>query len=831
MPPDSASAKLPIKSIRLPKRSLFICCWIILGLAAALALLYFPGVPLSQAAPPADVSARPLQQGPSCPLDVAVVFDISGSMDYESNCYGCWVKNPIKSDIMAFPYPTNGDYRPLTSAILSGSLCTATPTAIISGSTEVLAHEAELYSRIGPLPSPWDFENHLPGSSRWVLQRVAGTGAAEDAYIRSHPFTTYNQSYIGNFPILQGMSYNDECFTVGQCWKTRGDALGEVAPNEVPYVEYDFTPPWSGATNIWARVQGGWSATGYAVEWNGSTPQDNPSAYRYLTQYEKAIFWQVSTQAVQGGTYSNIVAGDRGDQDSDPLSNSEWRWLKLGSATTTQNVQATLRLYQGSSGFSVDKILLTNDSTGSTGVAVQNDGTGLASGDLRMLLTQNSGQGPAATAGSATREACNQCNPEFGLTIGPGSCSCKMTPADTAVSGSYQGGGSGQGCTNVLTTLNNLNNDLFADQVFIRNAQEAVKHLAQQLDPRFDQLGFVVFDSSVRSDSANRAKLQCLRWAETNDPNGLTQCYDPSTDPISYTQIFQGIENQNNNGGSNIAEGLCEGLEELGISIEPYNSDTVTHECSSSSDDGKACDRGGAARKTLLLITDGAPNSTSSSMCGSDIKWRGKVGTNTAPYNCSIWFAAQAANNNIPLYIIGLGPGASKDLLAAMATGTDPNPVSGDDGYYFAGQGQFFAVSDLTDLNAAVESILAQMRSCQISPQIASTSGYTVSTTQPLTIHLENHSPAAGPYDIYLNDNAGGAYRICTNVPTDALSRTAPDPACDLSSIPAGLYDLYSTVAGTINPRLAAASQQVEILSGGSSSASPIYLPVIVKNK
>jgi len=40
-------------------------------------------------------------------LDVVVVFDISGSMDYETNCFGCWVKDPAK-DIMTNPYPTNG---------------------------------------------------------------------------------------------------------------------------------------------------------------------------------------------------------------------------------------------------------------------------------------------------------------------------------------------------------------------------------------------------------------------------------------------------------------------------------------------------------------------------------------------------------------------------------------------------------------------------------------------------------------------------------------------------------------------------------------------------
>lgn len=644
-------------------------------------------------------------------LDVAVVFDISGSMDFESNCFGCWVKNSgLSADIMNNPYPTNGTYRPLTSTILSGNLCTANPTPVTSGSAKALVHEAELYSRMGPVPSPWDFENHLLGSSRWVLQRVAGTGAAEDAYIRAHPFTTYSQSDINNAPAIQGMSYNSECFSVGQCWKTRGTAIGEVAPNEVPYVEYDFTPNWSGTTYIWARVQGGYSQNGYAVEWNGIAPQSNPSSYRFLTQYEKAIFWQVGTQTVQGGSYSNIVAGNRGTQDSGPLDNSEWRWLKLGSATTSQNVQTTLRLYQGSSGFSVDKIIFTNDSTGSNGVAVENNGTGLSSGDLRTLLTQNSGKGPAATAGSATREACNYCNPEFGLTIGPAQCSCKKNPTDTAVTGLYQAGGSGLGCYRVLTTTNNLSNDLFADQAPIRNAQEAVKNFAKRLDPKFDQLGFVVFDTYVRSDSANRAKLQCLRWAGQNDTDGVAGCYDPGTDPISYTKVFQGVENQNNNGGTNIAEGMREGLEELGISLEPYNSDTITHECSDGSDDGKACDRLGAARRILILMTDGSPNSTSASMCGSDVKWRGKEGANTAPYNCAIWFAQRAANANVVVYTIGIGSGANQSLLTAMAEGVDPDPASGDNGFYFDKRGgKYYPAVKPSDLDQIFTDILGNV--------------------------------------------------------------------------------------------------------------------------
>ncbi|MFN8453602.1 MAG: hypothetical protein U0401_02845 [Anaerolineae bacterium] len=48
------------------------------------------------------------------------------------------------------------------------------------------------------------------------------------------------------------------------------------------------------------------------------------------------------------------------------MDNTRWRWIKLGSTQTLSGTSYTLKLYQGSAGYSVDKIVFTNDSFGST---------------------------------------------------------------------------------------------------------------------------------------------------------------------------------------------------------------------------------------------------------------------------------------------------------------------------------------------------------------------------------------------------------------------------------------------------------------------------------
>ncbi|HRV93875.1 MAG TPA: hypothetical protein P5526_17085, partial [Anaerolineae bacterium] len=285
---------------------------------------------------------------------------------------------------------------------------------------------------------------------------------------------------------------------------------------------------------------------------------------------------------------------------------------------------------------------------------------------------------------------------------------CKTGSTDSS-SSDYGAGGAGIGCTQVLSPTNQLNNDLFHDKDPIRTEKEGVKYLANLLDPAIDQLGLVAFSNNVYNGTTHgiqqRAELQCLRWAAENDPQGVLKCFDPATNPISFTQVIKSVEIHDNTGGTNISEGLREGLEELGI--EAGNNTGIDSNCSPGINDKSVCDRQGTARRVLILLTDGVPNDDDN--CPASNLWMGEHGQGSQDYDCAIYYAQQAANQNVSLFTIGLGPGFDPDLLAAMATGVDP--TTGD--VYFAPRcGQFFAVPRANDLDLVFEGIVEAARNC-----------------------------------------------------------------------------------------------------------------------
>lgn len=108
--------------------------------------------------------------------------------------------------------------------------------------------------------------------------------------------------------------------------------------------------------------------------------------------------------------------------------------------------------------------------------------------------------------------------------------------------------------------------------------------------------------------------------------------------------------------------------------------------------------------------------------------------------------------------------------------------------------------------------------------RIWSVSGYNnIQQSDVLRVHLENHA-SSQKYNIYLADGSGTTYLICgdenptaNGVTTDAQNRT--DVNCPLAptGIPPGTYDLYSTVSPSTSPRVAAAPEPVQIVSGGDA--------------
>ncbi|MCB0197019.1 MAG: DUF11 domain-containing protein [Anaerolineae bacterium] len=769
------------------------------------------------------------------PLDIAVVFDTSGSMGYEATCFDCWepaAKNDPKFDVIANPWPNNGYFNPLPD-ITTNNICSQAPQSIVHSTGKYVVHEAEHYSRDVPWQG-WRFEQRQPGQGFWVIQRTDRNASGTDArgsYIRAHPFPVYSQSNVNDYPQLQGAAYNNECFSSdpstnfmsGACWASKANILDEpVPPSTPPYVEYDFTPDWSGNTHVWIRAQG---SGNYGWEWNGSSPGDNPSGYRNLPAWRKAIFWQVGKadgsdwELVSGRSYTNLdQSGDFRHPESD-----NWRWLKLGSVPTTSGVRHTLRLFQGSAGFQVDKIIFTDFDGGDRNTTIEENDLGTVRGNsfgittaFKNFLKQDGWHGPAATPGSGTREACNVCNPVFGNDVTPAECSCKTSSSDSA-SSDYGAGGSGVGCTQVLTPTNNLENDLYHDEDPIRSAKEAVKNFAAQLDPKFDQMGLVAYSNEVYNGQTStvvgnikqRAELQCIQWAAKNTTQGVQKCYDPATNPISYTSLIRTVEIHNNTNGTNIPVGMREGLEELGV--ETPNNTNINSNCAPDTNDKSVCDRQGAAQRILILMTDGVPNDDDSDdaegcPAAASGLWQGDFGQGRRAYDCSIYYAQQAAANDVALFTIGMGPGIYPDLLAAMSTGTDPTT---DDVYFEHNCGAFFSVANLDALDDVFDQIETLARNCSqsvLDPQISSANGYILAQSDPLIAHLVDHQ--AIPYNIYLAAADGSTYPICLNVLPGG-----DDPACALDTVPPGGYELYSVVAGSQNPRVAVAPELVIVVA------------------
>jgi hypothetical protein len=544
----------------------------------------------------------------------------------------------------------------------------------------------------------------------------ASGGVDCSAYVQARTFTTYQGA---DYPFLNGASFNADCFqgdggttATTQCWNGLVVDRGGPAPYgiaNIPVLEYDFTPPWSGDTYIWIRAQGGGKQ---AFKWAGYYPlrADCPSDADTRTcmennwGYYDNVYWQVvkgdgTPYVITENNHTKALGANRkAVEDTDNWRDNRavpdrWAWVRLGSVNVPAGQQHTLKLYQGSTGYKIDKIVFTTNPHGS-------------SGSPPNAINQNSGKGPRLTQGSATREACNVCNPLYGYTVNPGDCSCWKQPWDTTL-------GSGTGCSNVpagTVDYSTLNDDLYKGLQPIRGSQEAIKRFALKLNPRFDQVGFVAFETNVVT---SRSKLMCLRYADKYTTEGAPKCFDDEAFPgttISYTNVLKSIEAQLPLGGTNIAAGLDEALEELGV--KTHTNSYVDNSCSLTNNDGKTCDRGGAARKVIILLTDGTPSSSPNCTGAPDYvdMWDNPdYSPEDRDYECAMYYAAVAANNNVTVYTIGLGGGVETDILTALATGIDPRGTDPDVSAVFAGKGKFYHAVNTGLLDGIFDEILSNI--------------------------------------------------------------------------------------------------------------------------
>lgn len=169
--------------------------------------------------------------------------------------------------------------------------------------------------------------------------------------------------------------------------------------------------------------------------------------------------------------------------------------------------------------------------------------------------------------------------------------------------------------------------DLWDDEQPIRASVEAAKGFVRKLNPRFDQVGLVTYSSSA----SIRSKLQCVRRL------GRDSC---DMDVLENTVIDE-LDDTHADGGTNIAEGIQDGITVLSNRSNQYGRPAAAH--------------------IMILMTDGEANTGS---CGDSDDW---PNDDERAKDCVIFRAREARNNGIVIYTITLGEGADIELLSHVA--------------------------------------------------------------------------------------------------------------------------------------------------------------------
>ena len=198
-------------------------------------------------------------------LDVVLIFDKSGSMEFDTLCYGCWTDNGTDA------YPAGNRYPLPWGGPANGTPfhCAGSGSALNTGGERYVIIEAEEYSRNSV---PYNRDVYVQGMSYWVMQRNGGnnrpqfssgsgntylvndTGGAgsigrdvDGAYMSHHPFHT---------DVAANCTWSD--LNNGQMCSRSAWALGQGGPFPAPRLDYDFRVPTSDTYYVWVRGIGGY---------------------------------------------------------------------------------------------------------------------------------------------------------------------------------------------------------------------------------------------------------------------------------------------------------------------------------------------------------------------------------------------------------------------------------------------------------------------------------------------------------------------------------------------------------------------------------------------
>jgi hypothetical protein len=378
-------------------------------------------------------------------VDIVIVYDKSGSMEYDTLCYGCW--EPSEEQ-----YP-NGYIYPLhwsDSTIESADHCATSNRYHERSGEYYIVIEAEEYSRLN---EPLDPEGLAPYYTFWVLQRndyngyhnqqVGAKGRDErGAYLSHHPFANFQlTSGLGVACTWYDLTHGEYCRS----------GLPAGGPFPAPRADYDFYAPRDDTYYFHIRGQGGQSNRDRHIFWGVDgvvlgQESEFPSGPYYDGAVATAWDWHRLSKG-EGGNQGDVV------------------WLAAGDHT--------LHLWAGGAGFDVDRVIVSTD--GSLDSTERN-------------LSPNDGR---------TGWACEPCDPRFAGRPG-GASVCDDGDPSSCI---YR-----PDCS-VGSNPDQRENAIYDDEQPMRTAVEAAKRFVGRLNPRFDQVGYVRYDTNAQIAS----ELQCLR--------------------------------------------------------------------------------------------------------------------------------------------------------------------------------------------------------------------------------------------------------------------------------------------------------------------------------
>jgi hypothetical protein len=267
-------------------------------------------------------------------LDIAIVYDRSGSMEYDTVCYGCWGPSDEQ-------YP-DGNIYPLLwsgSTIASADHCGTDDLYHESGDEYYIVVEAEEYSRLNLGGADYTRAITTPYHTYWAVQRNeenewANEGAGEPvgakgrdgrgAYLSHHPFPNYRDTTgLGVSCELGDLRAEGEL-----CRSDMPDGAG--GPFPAPRAEYDFYAPRADNYYFHIRGQGGGREGDGYIHWGVGGSKERKGGFPLGPRYDGAV-------------------------------ESAWQWSRLGGEVWLEEGRHTLNLWAGGAGFSVDRIIVTTD--------------------------------------------------------------------------------------------------------------------------------------------------------------------------------------------------------------------------------------------------------------------------------------------------------------------------------------------------------------------------------------------------------------------------------------------------------------------------------------